>query len=351
MRRVVVAVPGSLDTPTGGYGYDKRIVAELRTLGWQVDVIDLGAGFPKPDRGMREAAMAKLLAVPEGCPIVIDGLAYGVMEAEATLLSSRNPLIALVHHPLAFETGIDAERAAALQDSERAALVHARAVIVTGNTSLDILTQDYGVPRVRITVIPPGIDAVSLPPRGRRAGESVNLLSVGSIVPRKGHEVLVAALDDLKTLPWRLTIAGDTTRDLAALARLTAMIEVAGLQGRIVVTGAVGDARLAELYGQADALVLASLFEGYGMVFAEAIAHGLPVVATDVGAARAVIPPDAGILVSPGDRRGLSDALHRVIADDAERERMAVAARQAAVHLPQWREAGAAFARVLEACR
>lgn len=351
MKRVVFAVPGSLDTPTGGYAYDKRIVTELRVLGWHVDVADLGTDFPYPDRAMREAAMAKLLAVPEGCPIVIDGLAFGAMDVEAALLSSRNPLVALIHHPLAFETGLDAEQAATLKDSERAALVHASAVVVTGDTSLDILMREYDVARERITVIVPGTDRRIVQRSPRPANAPVRLLAVGSVIPRKGYDVLVAALGDLKALPWQLTIAGDATRDLDALLRLRAGVEAFALSDRVAVPGAVSDAQLAELYANADVFVLASLFEGYGMVFGEAIAQGLPIVATDVGAARALIPSDAGILVPPGDAAALREALQSVIADGVKRAQMAEAAQRAAERLPQWRQSAHAFAQVLEACR
>lgn len=351
MKRVVFAVPGSLDTPTGGYAYDKRIITELRVLGWHVDVADLGNGFPYPDRAMREAAMAKLLAVPEGCPIVIDGLAFGAMDVEAALLSSRNPLVALVHHPLAFETGLDAEQAATLKDSERAALVHASAVIVTGETSLDILMREYDVVRERITVIVPGTDRRIVQKSPRPADAPVKLLAVGSVIPRKGYDVLISALGELRTLPWHLTIAGDATRDLEALVRLRAAIEAFALSDRIAMPGAVSDAQLAALYADADVFVLASLFEGYGMVFGEAIAQGLPIVATDVGAARVLVPSDAGILVASGDAVALREALLSVIADGNKRAQMAEAAQRAAASLPQWRQSANAFAQVLEAYR
>ncbi len=351
MKRVVFAVPGSLDTPTGGYAYDKRIVTELRLLGWHVDVADLGDGFPYPDRAMREAAMAQLLAAPEGCPIVIDGLAFGAMDVEAALLSSRNPLVALVHHPLAFETGLDAEQAATLQDSERAALVHASAVVVTGDTSRNILTREYDVAGERITVIVPGTDRRAVQRHSRPADAPVKLLAVGSVIARKGYQVLVAALGELKALPWHLTIVGDTSRDLEALVRLKTAIEAFALSDRIAAPGAVNDAQLATHYADADVFVLASLFEGYGMVFGEAIAQGLPIVATDVGAARSLIPSDAGILVAPGDVAALREALQSVIADGARRAQMAEAAQRAAGRLPQWHQSAMTFARVLEACR
>ena len=94
MKRVAFAVPGDLATPTGGYAYDRRMIAELQKLGWQVDVIGLGDGFPRPSAETKAAARETLSGVPEDCPIIIDGLAFGVLPEAAKELSERNPLIA-----------------------------------------------------------------------------------------------------------------------------------------------------------------------------------------------------------------------------------------------------------------
>jgi glycosyltransferase involved in cell wall biosynthesis len=348
VKRVAFAVPGSLDTPTGGYAYDKRIIAELRALGWEVDVIDLGTTFPNPDAHSRAAALTKLQAVAAGQPIMIDGLAFGVMAEEAAVLRARNPLVALVHHPLALETGLDPAVARALHASELPALACTEAVIVTSPQTAEIVCRDFAVPAARITIARPAVDRSLPSPRPRAAHDSVHLLAVGSITPRKGYDVLMHALGGLKDLPWHLTIAGDARSD-AAFVRLTADIERLQLQDRVMLTGGVDRARLEELYASADVFVLASLFEGYGMVFAEAIVHGLPVVATAVGAAQEVVPPSAGLLVAPGDASGLRDALRRVIVDAGLRGRLAQGALEASRRLPQWRESAGSFARVLEA--
>ena len=122
--RIAFAVPGDLATPTGGYRYDRRIIQELRRLGWQVDVLDLGDGFPFPSVAQRATALVILSAVPGGCPIVLDGLAFGALP-EAGALRSRTPLIALVHQPLALESGLDTAQADVFRESERAALAAA----------------------------------------------------------------------------------------------------------------------------------------------------------------------------------------------------------------------------------
>ena len=122
VRRLAFAVPGDLATPTGGYAYDRRMIAELEHLGWNVDLVALGDGFPWPSDETRSAAQTRLLAVPAGRAIVIDGLAFGVLPEAASQLRLRNPLIALVHHPLAMESGLSAGQSDLLRASERAAL-------------------------------------------------------------------------------------------------------------------------------------------------------------------------------------------------------------------------------------
>jgi glycosyltransferase involved in cell wall biosynthesis len=222
-------------------------------------------------------------------------------------------------------------------------------VIVSSEPTAAILAHDYAVPSERITVARPGVDRVAARPSAAMNTGAVDLVSVGSITPRKGYDILIEALADLKPLPWHLTIAGDTTRNATAFARLEENITRFGLEGRVTLRGAVTGAGLAELYAAADVFVLASLFEGYGMVFGEAIAHGLPVVATAVGAAAEVVPQDAGVLVPPGDANALRDALRGVIENAGARTRMAEGARRASLRLPEWRQSAHAFAQVLEA--
>ena len=91
VKRVSFAVPGSLDTPTGGYAYDKRIMAELRHLGWVVDYLNIGEGFPAPDAATLATARSMLATIPAGRPIVLDGLALGVLPDVAAELAGRHP--------------------------------------------------------------------------------------------------------------------------------------------------------------------------------------------------------------------------------------------------------------------
>jgi glycosyltransferase involved in cell wall biosynthesis len=346
VKTAVFVVPGDLATPTGGYAYDRRIIAELSALGWHAQVLDIGEGFPRPTAAARAAAQRRLAALPDGPPIVIDGLAFGVLATEAQALADRLTLVALVHHPLALENGLNAQEAAALRDSERAALPCARHVITTSASTARLLFADYAVAADRLSIVRPGTDRVAAQPRA--PGAVVDLLAVGSVVPRKGYDILVAALAKVSDLPWRLIIAGDRARGAQTARELDADIARRGLAERITFAGAVAPARLLQLYAAADLFVLPSRFEGYGMAYAEAIAHGVPVVGTQAGAIPDTVPAGAGVLVPPDDVDALATVLRRLIESSSERECLAAGARAAAASFPTWQESAALFARTLE---
>jgi glycosyltransferase involved in cell wall biosynthesis len=320
------------------------MIAELIALGWNVEVVDLGSGFPWPTAKMRANARRRLAALPRSSPLVVDGLAYGALPDVAEALRQSYPLIALVHHPLALETGLTANERELLRASELAALACAKHVVATSATTMRILTQDFHVPFDRLSVVEPGTDKVAVLRRARP--QLVSMLAVGAVVPRKGYDVLVAALAKIAHLPWRLTIVGDCTRDAFTARHLRDEIMRLNLAHRIRMVGAVGAGELAHLYASSDFFVLPSRFEGYGMAFAEALAHGLPVVGTRAGAVEQTIPAGAGVLVLVDDADGLASALQQLVEKPEEREKLAAAARTAV--FPSWREQGARFAMVLE---
>ncbi|MDC7785739.1 glycosyltransferase family 4 protein [Rhodoplanes sp. TEM] len=350
-RRLVFAVPGDLDTPTGGYAYDRRVIAELRAAGRGVEVMNLGEGFPRPEAATRAAAIASLEAIAPETPTIVDGLAFGVLPELAATVCRRVPVVALVHHPLALESGIGADEARQLRESERSALAGARGVIVTSPATARLVAADYGVAPERITVAVPGVERPAPRPTDVRRGGPVALLAVGALVPRKGYDVLVSALSRLADLDWRLTIVGPPDRDPATAAAIAAQIAAEGLGDRVTIAGAVPADTLAALYGAADVFVLASRFEGYGMAFSEAASYGLPVVGTTGGAIPDTVPAGAGLLVAPDDVAALAAALHRVIGDAAVRARLAAAARAAAEGLPTWAETARIVAATIDRIR
>ena len=336
---------GRLETLTGGYEYDRRIIAGLRERGWSVSVQELDDSFPRPTAAAREQAGRTLANIPDGGTVIVDGLALGAMPAEAEREAQRLRLLALVHHPLADETGIDRQMAAELAASERRALAAVRHVVVTSHATASSLTA-YGVEGGRVSVVEPGTDPSPIA-RGSQ-GAAVQLLCVATIIPRKGHDILLRALAAVSNRRWHLTCVGSLDRDPATADRVRAQVRALGLDDRVELSGEVEGARLAALYDRADLFVLPALHEGYGMAVAEALARGLPVIGTDTGAVPQLIAETAGIVIPPDDVDALVVALARVLDDPDLRVRLAQGARNARTRLPTWRDAAARMSDTLE---
>ena len=345
MLEVVFAVPGDLAARTGGYAYARQMLARLPEQGLAIQHVALPASFPHPIETDLAETDRLLRATPKQAILLVDGLAFGAMPSDIVKGLGRR-IVALVHHPLALETGLRTDRHAELFRSEKAALAEAKRVIVTSPATARLLAGDYGVPGSRITVAEPGTAPA---PRAGGTGSPVRLLAVGAVSPRKGYDVLVAALADLKEPDWRLTIVGALDRVPEAAAALRTAIAAAGLSDRITLTGAVADTELARLYHMADVFVSASLYEGHGMVLTEAMARGLPLVASTGGAALETVPDGVGLKVPPGDVRPLRDALGRMIADPAFRWASAEKSWAAGQALPRWSDTAVRVAEVLKA--
>jgi glycosyltransferase involved in cell wall biosynthesis len=337
-------VPGPLDQRTGGYIYDRRIVEGLRALGWTVQVHELAGRFPHANEMARAAAAEAIAQMPPGALPVVDGLALPAF-AELGYRLPR-PWVALVHHPLALETGLTPREAQAFADLERRLLARAARVIVTSpETRRDLAA--YDVEGARIGVVCPGTDPAPLARGG--AGPGLALLCVASLTPRKGHLVLLEALGELTDLDWHLTCVGSAERDPACAQSIVAALDRLDLHGRVTLVGERAEAAVAPFYDRADVFVLAAYHEGYGMALTEALARGLPVVSTTAGAIPDVVPADAGLLVPPGDPQALATALRQVLTEPGLRGRLAAGAQAARGRLPSWHDATRAFAAELAA--
>ena len=332
MTTVGFLIPGDLDLPTGGYAYDRALIAHLPAFGVAPIHVELSGRFPDPTMADLEACAARVATLPEGTPLLVDGLAYGAMPVDLIRRFGR-PVVALCHHPLALETGLSAERSARLRASETQALALARRVIVTSPATGRLLVEAYAVPAERIDVAPPG---TACKPRATGSGGSrVEILAVGAVVPRKGYDLLIEALSRLADRDWRATIVG-AEREPAHRAALDRRITAAGLGERVLFRGAVAEADLDALLGRADLFVSASHFEGYGMALAEAVQRGLAIVTTTGGAAAETVPAGAGLGVPAGDATALSVALGRCLDDAGLRRDLAAAAYAAGRALPSW---------------
>ena len=234
---VTLVVPGDLEARTGGYGYDREIAAGLRTLGWTVDVRRLDGTFPFPTAYARAHAVAELAALEPGALVLADGLAFGAMAEEAAREAARLRLVALVHHPLARENGLDAETARALAASETRALACTRGVVVTSDATAALLA-DYGVQLADIAVVVPGTAPAPLARGSARHGPGpVTMLCVASLIDRKGYDVLLAALAHLTHLSWHLTCVGSHRLQPRTAAAIVDQVQASGLADRVHVPG------------------------------------------------------------------------------------------------------------------
>jgi glycosyltransferase involved in cell wall biosynthesis len=218
-------------------------------------------------------------------------------------------------------------------------------VVVTSEATGERLVADFGVDQDRIKVVVPGTD--DAPRSIGSGGPGCHILSIGTLVPRKGHDVLLRALARLFDLDWQLTIVGLPERDPVYARSLVALVEELGITRPVRFAGeVVGDA-LEALWQRADVFALATHWEGYGMAIAEALKRGVPVAVTDGGAAGRLVTPEAGVVCPVGDRVNLSKALRRLIFGSALRRDMAEAAWQVGRTLPSWETQVREFAQAL----
>jgi glycosyltransferase involved in cell wall biosynthesis len=336
---IAFAVPGDIETLTGGYLYDFNLMKALSASGLTVRHMAWGASFPQPTAQDACDALAQLQSLPRDLPAVVDGLAFGALETEGLQRVSA-PLYALVHHPLALEPGLDPALARNMAEREKANLEIARHIFVTSPHTGGILRAHYGVAPDKITIILPGFDAQAR--TDTLKDDPPLILSVGILAQRKGHDVLLRALAQIKDLAWQADIVG-RDHETGMTARLSALIEELGLTGRARLSGEISQEALVARYRRASLFALATRYEGYGIVFGEAMGHGLPIVSTRAGAVPETVAPQAGLLVEADDVDAFAAALRRMLTDTALRNACADASLRAGEALSGWPEA----ARVL----
>ena len=325
-RTLDFVVPDGIDDPlrpSGGNVYDRRVCDVLAGSGWSVR--------EHPVRS-RAALATALGALPDSALVLVDGLvvvgAAEAVEPEA----GRLRLVVLLHMPV----------------EEPAVLAAAAAVVTTSRWTRDWLVDTYALPVGRVHVAEPGTDAADLAPGTAAGGE---LLCVGAVTAGKGQDVLIAALATIADLPWRCVCVGALDLEPGFVKELRGRVTEHGLVDRVCFTGALGGWDLDAAYAGGDLLVSASRAEAYGMVVTEALARGLPVVATDIGGVSEALGRTErgrpGLLVPPDDASALAAGLRLWLADSDRRDRLRSAARVRRPTLPGWRDAAHRLACVL----
>lgn len=342
-RKCYFVIPGDINTPTGGYIYDRKVIEQLREQDVQVELISLSGNFPNPSSADQDDAHISLAQLESNSPVIIDGLALGALDTDL-LKSISAPIIALVHHPLAKEGGLDDMEQERLFKTESRNLERASKIIVPSSYTASVLASEYGVDQGLIAIARPGFD---LSIRPRQPIDPPLIVSVGIQVPRKGHDVLLKSLSKIIHLPWQAVIAG-SPRDEDYAQELRKLRSELNLESRVQLVGHVDSQQLADYYSKASVFALATRHEGYGMVFDEAMAYGLPIVSCDSGAVSETVGNQAASLVRPDSPELFAEALSRVLEQADIYQAMSEDALQRAAGFGSWETTAKLFIEALD---
>lgn len=332
-------VYGTLEQPTGGYVYDRLIVEQLRAQGVQVVVRTLVPLDP-----VRAADTVTQLLEADLDVVVGDALCVSELGPLFDALAGCVRRVLLVHHLTSWEREASALCLATLRAQERKAVSSADLVVTTSYTTANRLCAEY--PECMPHAVVPGADRLRRVPRALSRTEC-RLLGVGSLIARKRWDLLLAALDKLSAPELYLRLVGDETRDPDYSQSLAAQIAHSPyLAAHVLHMGVIEDEVLADELAQADALVLPSSLEGYGMVLTEALHAGVPVVASRASAIPEVLTDSDAALLFDDDSE-LAVHLNCLAREPPLRTALQRAAAGCAAKLPTWASAGARFRDLL----
>ena len=342
MRAAFVTV-GDTSRRTGGYLYNARVIAGLRDRGIEVEEIVAAGASPEEQESAATNLGARLKPAAFDATVV-DALARVAVAPHLDRWRAACPVVAMVHELPSVAGDESAKNVIRAREYEKPLLRADRLVAVSGHGQR--LLEDRGVPADRIQVVPPGFDRLDTPTAGSASGGPVRVLCVAQWIPRKGILSLVDAWTRRERPGAVLELIGETDTEPEYAERVWAAITAAS-DTSIIVHGSVDDVTLAQAYAAADLFVLPSVYEGYGMVYAEALSFGLPVIACGVGPVPDLVRREAAVLVPPNDPGTLSEALDILIEDPALRRRMSGAARRRAEDLPRWEDTVVGFETAL----
>ena len=332
-------LPDGIDDPSrpsGGNVYDRRLCSGLASRGWVVHEHAVRGFWARPDAGSLAGLAGIVQRIPEDAVVLLDGLVALAAPEVLVPHADRLRLVVLVHMPLGHRPPED--EAEEVRTRERAVLSAAAAIVTTSTWCRHRLLELYQLSAERIHVAEPGVDTAELA-TGTAGGGA--LLCVAAVTFDKGHDVLLDALATISDLSWHCVCVGSLDRDPAFAESLRRRSLDGRLGDRVDFPGPRTGADLDRSYAAADLAVLASRAETYGMVVAEALARGLPVVATEVGGLTEALGQGAerlrpGLLVPPDDAVALGDALRAWLEDPGLRRHLRAAARERRELLPGW---------------
>lgn len=367
--RVGLLIYGSLATLSGGYLYDRKLVEHLRAAGDEVEIVSIPwRNYAAHLTDNFSGELRRRLLKGQWDVLLQDELNHPSLFLLNDWLKGRirYPIISIAHHLRSSELRPRWQNA--LYDLvERAYLRSVDGFVFNSETTREVVGERVGkegkvAPHV---VAYPAADHIFSSPaevgsRKVRVGP-LKILFLGNVIPRKGLHTLIDALARVrgaKRGAWQLTVAGRLDVDAAYVRRLRLTTErrntLAGTgsaspRNNIVWLGRVSDEELQAQLAAHDVLAVPSSYEGFGIVYLEALAYGLPVIATTAGAAREIITHGReGFLVPPENPAALAQVLQTLI-DNAElMPALRHAARQRFAAWPTWAQSMARVRQFLQ---
>jgi len=348
--RVALVLYGDLDFISGGFLYDRLLVDYLSRQGEDVEIVSLP--WPSYARGVLDnfsPALKRRLKGIRADVILQDELAHPSLFRLNRRIQGRGqaPVVTIVHHLRC------SEDRPAWQNSfyrlvERRYLASVDAFIFISRTTQGIVEQLLGHQKPSVLAYPGAnrfdvrLSREDLAARAHEPGP-LRVLFLGNVIPRKGLHTLLGALALLPREAWQLTVAGSLEVDAAYVRQIRDQITAAGLNSRIEFTGPLDEEDLAARLARSHVLAVPSSYEGFGIVYLEGMAFGLPALASTAGGAVEIITSGRdGFLVPPGGINTLAGHL-RTLADDRNLLlSMSLAAQDRFAAHPTWEDAGAA---------
>ena len=323
--RIGLVIYGSLDTLSGGYHYDRKLVAYLMDQGDQVTNLSLPwQDYPRHClQNLNREYLSRLVNTPVDVWLE-DELNHPSLFWLNDRLKRKIkvPILSIVHHLRSSEE----HPSAALVVYRTVEKLYLRSVdgfIFNSYTTQTRVEALLGRPACGVVATPGGdrfgarITSAQIEKRSNETGP-LRLLFVGNLIRRKGLHTLLRGLASLTGENWVLEVVGRTDLDLAYTREIQSYIQTHGLAERVIIRGKISEAELAETMGRAQLMTMISSYEGFGIVYLEGLAFGLPAIASTAGGAGEIIEHGkTGWLVSPHDSLAAADRIRGYCRDRA----------------------------------
>jgi len=349
--RLGLVIYGDLNQQTGGYLYDRKVVEYLQAQGDQVEIISLPwRNYPRHLADNLSPALYRMLRTRKVDILIEDELNHPSLAVMNRIVSQRSsfPIAGIVHHLRCYEAN-GSWLKWFYQIVERTYLSTLAGLICNSQATLRSVQAILpGAGKLPTVIAYPGKDhlcgglnEIEIEKRARQNSD-LRLLFVGNLIPRKGVHWLLAALNEVRDVPFRLDIVGDESRQPAYGQRLRRLVRQYALTDRVRFWGAVAETTLEQLLGQAHILVLPSAYEGFGIAYLDGMRYGLVVIGSRQGGASELISEGVeGFLVEPGDVSALQNHLRALHTDRIRLAQMGIAARKRFDQHPTWAESAA----------